>query len=127
MAGVREIDAEEITRAVRELCVRINYVVPDDMRDAVARAREREQSPVAREILDLLVRNQDLAAEGEYPYCQDTGYTVVFLDIGQDVHVVGADLADAVDEGVRQGYREGYLRSSIVRDPVFERKNTGDN
>src|SRR5512134_890999 len=110
MAGVREIDAQEITRVIRELCVGINYVVPDDMREAVARAREQEESPVAREILELLVRNQDLAAEGEYPYCQDTGYTVVFLDLGQDVHVVGADLADAVDEGVRQGYREGYLR-----------------
>jgi fumarate hydratase subunit alpha len=127
MAGVREVDAGEITRAVRELCVEINYVIPDDMREAVAQARELERSPVAREILDLLVRNQDLAAEGEYPYCQDTGYTVVFLDLGQDVHVVGADLADAVDEGVRQGYREGYLRGSIVGDPVFERKNTGDN
>jgi fumarate hydratase subunit alpha len=127
MTSVREVDAKEITRAVRELCVEINYVVPDDLRDAVSRAREREESPAAREILDLLVRNQDLAAEGEYPYCQDTGYTVVFVDLGQDVHVVGADLPDAVDEGVRRGYREGYLRSSIVGDPVFERKNTGDN
>jgi fumarate hydratase subunit alpha len=97
------------------------------VREAVLRARRAEQSPVAREILDLLVRNQDLAAEGEYPYCQDTGSTVVFLDLGQDVHVVGADLADAIDEGVRQGYREGYLRSSIVSDPLFERANTGDN
>jgi fumarate hydratase subunit alpha len=127
MAGVREVDAQEITRAVRELCVEINYVIPDDLREAVARAREREESPVARQILDLLVHNQDLAAEGEYPYCQDTGSTVVFVDLGQDVHVVGADLADAVDEGVRRGYREGYLRGSIVRDPVFERSNTGDN
>jgi fumarate hydratase subunit alpha len=127
MAGVREVDAQEITRAVRELCVEINYVIPDDLRDAVARAREREESPVARQILDLLVHNQDLAAEGEYPYCQDTGYAVVFVDLGQDVHVVGADLADAVDEGVRQGYGEGYLRGSIVGEPVFERTNTGDN
>jgi fumarate hydratase subunit alpha len=127
MAGVREVDAAEITRAVRELCIEVNYVVGDDVREAVARAREQERSPVAREILDLLVRNQDLAAEGEYPYCQDTGSTVVFLDVGQDVHVVGADLADAIDEGVRQGTREGYLRTSIVAEPVFERRNTGDN
>lgn len=125
--GVREVDAAEITRVVRELCIEINYVVGPDVREAVARAREREESPVAREILDLLVRNQDLAAEGEYPYCQDTGSTVVFLDVGQDVHVVGADIADAIDEGVRQGTRDGYLRSSIVAEPLFERKNTGDN
>jgi fumarate hydratase subunit alpha len=127
MADVRTVDASEITRAVRELCVEINYVVPEDMREAVRRARELEESPVARQILDLLVRNQDLAAEGEYPYCQDTGYAVVFLDVGQDVHVTGADIADAVDEGVRLGYGEGYLRGSIVADPVFERRNTGDN
>jgi fumarate hydratase subunit alpha len=124
---VREVDAAEITRAVRELCIDINYVVGEDVRAAVERAREHEGSPVARQILDLLIRNQDLAAEGEFPYCQDTGYTVVFVDLGQDAHVVGADLAGAIDEGVRQGYREGYLRGSIVRDPVFERANTGDN
>jgi fumarate hydratase subunit alpha len=127
MTDVREVEAAEITRAIRDLCIDVNYVVPEDVREAVLRARRAEQSPVAREILDLLVRNQDLAAEGEYPYCQDTGSTVVFLDLGQDVHVVGADLADAIDEGVRQGYREGYLRSSIVSDPLFERANTGDN
>jgi fumarate hydratase subunit alpha len=127
MATVREVDASEVTRAVRELCVEINHVVPEDLRAAVLRARERGESPVARQILDLLIRNQDLAAEGEYPYCQDTGSTVVFLDVGQDVHVVGTGLAEAIDEGVRQGYAEGYLRTSIVADPVFDRTNTGDN
>jgi fumarate hydratase subunit alpha len=127
MGAVRELEASAITQAVRDLCIQINYEVPDDMVAAVKRAREAEESPVARQILDLLVKNQELAAEGEYPYCQDTGYTVVFLDLGQDVHVVGADLADAVDEGVRQGYKEGYLRGSVVADPVFERRNTLDN
>jgi len=127
MGSVRELDASAITRAVRELCIQINYEVPEDMVVAVKRAREAEESPVAKQILDLLVRNQELAAEGEYPYCQDTGYTVVFLDLGQDVHVVGADLSDAVDEGVRQGYKEGYLRGSVVRDPIFDRTNTMDN
>jgi fumarate hydratase subunit alpha len=127
MGAVREVDAAEITRAVRELCVEINYVVPPDLREAVRRAREREESPVAREILDLLIRNQDLAAEGEYPYCQDTGSTVVFVDLGQDVHVVGAELGAAIDEGVRRGYADGYLRASIVAEPLFERTNTGDN
>ena len=127
MGAVRELDASAITEAVRDLCIRINYEVPEDMVAAVKRAREAEESPVARQILDLLVKNQELAAEGEYPYCQDTGYTVVFLDLGQDVHVVGADLSDAVDEGVRQGYQEGYLRGSVVGEPLFERTNTGDN
>jgi fumarate hydratase subunit alpha len=127
MGAVRELEASAITQAVRDLCIQINYEVPDDMVAAVKRAREAEESPVARQILDLLVKNQELAAEGEYPYCQDTGYTVVFLDLGQDVHVMGADLSDAVDEGVRQGYKEGYLRGSVVADPVFERRNTLDN
>ena len=78
-------------------------------------------------MLDLLIRNQELAAEGEYPYCQDTGYTVIFLDLGQDVHVVGADLYDAIDEGVRQGLPGRLPPGSIVGDPLFDRRNTGDN
>ena len=127
MSSVREIDAAEVTRIVRELCMEICYTVPPEMVELVKRAREREESPLGRQVLDLLIRNQELAAEGEYPYCQDTGYTVIFLDLGQDVHVAGVDLYDAVDEGVRQGYKDGYLRGSIVRDPLFDRRNTGDN
>jgi fumarate hydratase subunit alpha len=127
MAEVRDVDAAEITEAVRDLCIEINYTIAEDMVAAVKQAREKEESPVARQILDLLIRNQDLAAEGEYPYCQDTGSAVVFIDVGQDVHITGLDLVDAINAGVRQGYKEGYLRGSIVRDPVFERKNTGDN
>jgi fumarate hydratase subunit alpha len=127
MAEPREIDATEITRVVRDLCIEINYKVPEEMVRLVKRARELEESPLGRQVLDLLIRNQELAAEGEYPYCQDTGYTVIFLDLGQDVHVTGTDLYDAVNEGVRQGYGDGYLRGSIVRDPLFDRRNTGDN
>lgn len=127
MGEVRDVDAAEITRAVRELCIEINYKVSDEMVEAVKRARDNEESPLGRQVLDLVIKNQELAAEGEYPYCQDTGSTVVFLDVGQDVHIVGADLEEAVNEGVRRGYKDGYLRSSIVGDPVFERKNTGDN
>ncbi len=127
MAEVREIDAEEITRVVRELCMEICYKVPEEMVELVKRAREKEESPLGRQVLDLIIRNQDLAAGGEYPYCQDTGYTVIFIDIGQDVHVSGPDLYDAVNEGVRQGYTDGYLRGSIVLDPLFNRRNTGDN
>jgi len=125
--GVREIEASEVTRVVRELCMEICYTVPEEMVELMQRAREKEESPLGRQILDLLIRNQELAAEGEYPYCQDTGYTVVFLELGQDVHVVGGDLEDALNEGVRRGYGDGYLRGSIVRDPLFDRKNTGDN
>ena len=124
---MREVDAAEVTRVVRELCMEICYTVPPEMVELVKRAREREESPLGRQVLDLLIRNQELAAEGEYPYCQDTGFTVIFLDLGQDVHVTGADLYDAVNEGVRQGYKDGYLRGSIVRDPLFDRRNTGDN
>jgi fumarate hydratase subunit alpha len=127
MSEVRQIDAEEITRVVRELCMEICYKVPEEMVELVKRAREKEESPLGRQVLDLIIRNQDLAAEGEYPYCQDTGYTVIFIDIGQDVHVSGPDLYDAVNEGVRQGYTDGYLRGSIVLDPLFDRRNTGDN
>jgi fumarate hydratase subunit alpha len=127
MAEPREIDAAEITRVVRDLCIEINYKVPEEMVRLVKRARELEESPLGQQVLDLLIRNQELAAEGDYPYCQDTGYTVIFLGLGQDVHVTGIDLYDAVNEGVRQGYGDGYLRGSIVRDPLFDRRNTGDN
>ena len=127
MGEPREMDAAEVTRTVRELCIEINYKVPEEMVTLVRRARELEESPLGRQVLDLLIRNQELAAKGEYPYCQDTGYTVIFVDLGQDVHVTGADLYDAIDEGVRQGYGDGYLRGSIVRDPLFNRRNTGDN
>ena len=127
MVSVRDVDAAEVTRVVRELCMEICYTVPPEMVELMERAREKEESPLGRQVLDLLIRNQELAAEGEYPYCQDTGYTVVFLDVGQDVHVRNGDLYAAIDEGVRQGYTDGYLRGSIVRDPLFDRKNTGDN
>ena len=127
MGSVRDVDAAEVTRVVRELCMEICYTVPPEMVELMERAREKEESPLGRQVLDLLIRNQELAAEGEYPYCQDTGYTVVFLDVGQDVHLTNGDLYAAIDEGVRQGYTDGYLRGSIVRDPLFDRKNTGDN
>jgi fumarate hydratase subunit alpha len=128
MAEPREIDAAEITRVVRDLCIEINYKVPEEMVRLVRRARELEESPLGRQVLDLLIRNQELAAEGEYPYCQDTGYTVIFLDLGQDVHVTGADLYDAVNEGVRQGYGgrvpARFDRSRpVVRTPEHRRQH----
>lgn len=125
--ALRELDVAEVTRAVREACIEINYKLPEEMVVAIRGAREAERSPVGREVLAQLIQNAELAAEGELPYCQDTGSTVVFVDVGQDVHLVGGSLLDAVNEGVRQGYRDGYLRASIVRDPLFDRTNTGDN
>ena len=124
---IREIEAEHLSSVVRELCMEICYKVPPEMVELMRLAREREESPIGRQILDQLLLNQDIAAEGEYPYCQDTGYTVVFLELGQDVHVTGGDLYDAIDTGVASGYKDGYLRGSIVRDPLFDRKNTGNN
>ncbi len=127
MSEVREVSTDQLAAVVRELCMEICYRVPPEMVELMKRAREREESPLGRQILDQLLKNQDIAAEGEYPYCQDTGYTVVFLDIGQNVHVTGGDLYDAIDRGMAEGYTDGYLRGSIVRDPLFDRKNTGDN
>jgi len=127
MTEIREIEAEHLSSVVRELCMEICYKVPPEMVELMRLAREREESPIGRQILDQLLLNQDIAAEGEYPYCQDTGYTVVFLELGQDVHVTGGDLYDAIDAGVASGYQDGYLRGSIVRDPLFDRKNTGNN
>lgn len=123
----RELDVSAVTDAVRDACVEVNYRLPDEMVVAIRSAREREESPVGREVLDQLVENAELAAQGEFPYCQDTGSAVVFVDVGQDVHLVGGALDDAVNEGVRRGYTEGYLRASIVHDPLFDRTNTGDN
>jgi fumarate hydratase subunit alpha len=127
VGDIREIHVDEVARVVRELCMEICYRVPPEMVELMRRAREREESPLGRQILDQLLLNQEIAAEGEYPYCQDTGYTVVFVDVGQDVHLVGGELYEAIDRGVGEGYSDGYLRGSIVRDPLFERRNTGDN
>lgn len=124
---MREVGVDLVTAAVRELCEEICYRMPPDMTDALRRARSKEESPMGREILDRLLENTEVAAGGELPYCQDTGYTVVFLDVGQSVRLTGGDLAAAVDRGVAEGYTGAYLRGSIVRDPLFDRTNTGDN
>ena len=124
---MRELQVDRVREAVRDLCIEICYRVPPDMTEAMRRARESEESPIGIQILDRLLENTEVAAEGEFPYCQDTGTTVIFLDIGQDVHLAGGDLAGAIDAGVAEGYEDGYLRGSIVRDPLFDRRNTGDN
>jgi fumarate hydratase subunit alpha len=123
---MRTIEASALTAAVRDLCIRINHEMGADMLGALGRARDMEESETGRAVLDRLLENARVARDHRYPICQDTGTAVVFVDLGQDVHITGGDLETAVHEGVRQGYRDGYLRPSIVRSPL-DRTNTGDN
>src|SRR5260370_22840509 len=123
---MREIHVSSIIDAVKKLCMEANYSLEPDMLRAFAGALEKERSPAGRQVLQILQQNAELARTKKIPYCQDTGFVVCFLELGQDVHVTGGGLTEAIDEGGRQGYREGYLRASIVRSP-FDRVNTGDN
>jgi fumarate hydratase subunit alpha len=124
---VRELDVSEITDALREMCISSNIFLGDDVKRAIRKAREAEESPLGREILDVILENHEISEKNDMPLCQDTGFAVVFLEIGQDVHLTGGYLEDAINEGVRRGYKDGYLRKSIVDDPSMDRKNTGDN
>jgi fumarate hydratase subunit alpha len=124
---VRDLDVSEISAAVRELCITANYDLPRDVYDALVAACATEDSPVGREVLGQLVENADIAARDRVPICQDTGFAVVFAEVGQDVHLVGGTLAEAVDEGVRRGYGDGYLRKSVAEEPAQARRNTKDN
>lgn len=122
---MRQLDAALITQTVRRLCIEANCHLPADVKACIRNCREAEPWVPARQILDRLVENYTVADQENCPVCQDTGVACVFLEIGQEVHIVG-DLCDAVNEGVRLGYQEGYLRKSVVRDPL-DRINTGDN
>ena len=123
---IRTVNVKEITENIREMCIEANHFLSPDMGRALTRAVRSEKSPLGRQILGQLEENLEMAAEEMIPICQDTGMACVFLEIGQDVHLVGGDLREAVDEGVRRGYTNGYLRKSVVKDPV-RRGNTGDN
>ena len=123
---MREIRFDDIVTAVRDACIRANTVLPDDLCGAIRAAGETEESPVGRAILGDLEENFTFAAQRGLPICQDTGMAVVFLELGQEAHITGGLLEDAVNEGVRRGYLEGALRCSVVRDPL-RRENTGDN
>lgn len=123
--GVREIQAEEITSTIRRLCIEANTILGDDVVDALKKGLEKEESPVGKDIFRQLLENAKIAKEEGIPLCQDTGMVVVFIEMGQDIHIVGGDLNQSIDEGVRQGYRDGYLRASSL-DPLV-RKNFGDN
>lgn len=123
---IRIVDVETISEAVKEMCIQANHVLPADMKDAMEAARESERSPLGRQILGQLEENLDIAEKDRIPICQDTGMAVVFLEVGQDVHLTGGALEDAVNEGVRLGYDQGFLRKSVVGDPLI-RENTKDN
>ncbi|MDK2919442.1 MAG: fumarate hydratase subunit alpha [Candidatus Petromonas sp.] len=123
---LREISVNEITKAIKEMCISANYNLGQDVIDAFKAYKEKEVSPIGKEILENLIKNCDIAKNKEVPMCQDTGMAVIFMEIGQDVRLTEGDLEDAINEGVRQGYKEGFLRKSVVEDPLI-RKNTGDN
>ena len=124
---MKEISVEDIARAVAELAVKACCRLPQDMVDGMRKAHEAEPSPVGKNILEQLLENAAIAANDGIPICQDTGLAVVFADVGQDVRIVGGAFEDAVNEGIRRGYVDGYLRKSCVAEPLFERKNTRDN
>lgn len=126
VCGIKTISTKEITETVARLCIEANYYLGGDVLKAIERSREEEASLTGKDILKQLLLNARIAAEDQVPMCQDTGYAVVFLDLGQDVRIDGGSLYDAVNEGVRKGYTEGFLRKSIVGHPL-NRVNTGDN
>ena len=124
---VRTIQAEQITQEVAQMCKEAAYYLPGDVFAALERCRLSEKSPVGREVLDQIITNAKIAKEEDRPICQDTGMTIVFVELGQDVHIEGGNLNDAINAGVAKGYTEGYLRKSVVAEPLFDRKNTQDN
>ena len=123
---MREINVQQITDVVERLCIEANTHLPGDVKGALCQCRAEEDWDIAKGVLDKIITNYEIADAENVPICQDTGMACVFLEIGQDVHIVGGNLAEAVDEGVRRGYTNGYLRKSVVADPV-RRGNTGDN
>ena len=123
---MRTIDAADITQNIKQMCIEANHFLSEDMDAMMKQAAQKEKAPLGRQILCQLQDNLKIAAEDMIPICQDTGMAVIFMEIGQDVHFTGGSLTDAVNEGVRQGYTEGYLRKSVVKDPIY-RENTKDN
>ena len=124
---MRDIDAKEVTKTVTRLFLEANYYLPDDVLEALKKAGDTEESPAGKEVLAQLVKNADIAAKEQIALCQDCGAAVVFLELGQEVHVVGGDLTNAINEGVRVAYEKGYLRKSMVKQPFSARANTKDN
>jgi fumarate hydratase subunit alpha len=127
VSPVRELDVGVVTDAVRELCMTANYDLPDDVYQALKAGGEAEESAVGKAVFGQLVENADIARADRVPICQDTGFAVFFVNVGQDVHFVGGSFEDAVNEGVRRGYGDGFLRKSIAAEPAHARRNTTDN
>lgn len=123
---MRTVQVTDVTDAIQEMCIEANYQLSTDMRRVFETARQNEKAPLGRQILDQLAQNLEIAAKDGIPICQDTGMAVIFMEIGQEVHFEGGDLEAAIQEGVRRGYIEGYLRKSVVKDPLI-RENTKDN
>ena len=123
---MRIIKTEEIIKNIKEMCIEANHFLSDDMACAMKNAVQTEKAPLGKQILEQLQDNLKIASEDMIPICQDTGMAVIFMEIGQEVHIEGCSLEDAINEGVRQGYVEGYLRKSVVKDPIY-RENTKDN
>ena len=123
---MRNIKVEEIIKTVKELCIEANYYLPEDVKEALEESEKNEKWPLANNVLNKILENSQIAAKEKMPICQDTGMACVFIDIGQEVHIEGGLLEEAINEGVRQGYEEGFLRKSVVKDPL-NRVNTKDN
>ena len=123
---MKTINVNEIIKTVKELSIEANYYLPNDVKEAIENAEKNEKWPIANNILNKILENSQIAATEKMPICQDTGMACVFVDIGQDVHITGGSLEEAINEGVRQGYAEGFLRKSVVKDPIH-RVNTNDN
>ena len=123
---MKTINVNEIIKTVKELSIEANYYLPTDVKEAIEEAEKNEKWPIANNILNKILENSQIAAAEKMPICQDTGMACVFVDIGQDVHITGGSLEEAINEGVRQGYAEGFLRKSVVKDPIH-RVNTNDN
>ena len=124
---MREIAAEDITKTIARLCKEANFFLGEDVLSALKKARKEEESPTAINVLDQIIENADIAAKEEMPLCQDCGLAIIFVELGQDAHIKGGDLYEAINEGVRKGYSEGYLRKSVVKQPFSARMNTKDN
>lgn len=124
---MRTIETAQITEAVAKLAIEANYYLANDVYEALVAGQEKEESPLGKDIFGQIIKNACIARDEDRPICQDTGMSVIFMEIGQDAHIVGGDLEEAVNAGVRKGYTEGYLRKSVVAEPIFNRVNTKDN
>lgn len=123
---MREVSTDEITKNIKEMCIEANYILSDDVKNKIINSAAVENSEIGKKILSQLEENMEIAESEQIPICQDTGMAVVFIKIGQEVHITGGSLEDAINQGVREGYTEGYLRKSVVKDPLI-RENTKDN